>query len=519
MTNIEQRLAQCEKRIREHYDHGQRITKLEHHCHTMTGHPNMYTGDVELCHHQPQQDAKPVLLTLEQRMAEAEKCQRRHREQSLVLVPKETKPDADEAAVCPPMPIIHVCGTWSVAGAKVTAGEAYEQIWKIIDHKNTRLNAKDDQIAALRRENETLRGSLELSGKMYQDKVQEVDRWIEREALACPEEQSFEETLEAYRADEAQQKEYLEMANAMNELLEAERDRLAARVAELEREAEQRVKGNAEARRVLIEAENKARAELATERALREQAWSCIKLIGRRLGWVETENDAAWQARIEDMAGRISAERDRLARELAEAKAHGKDMEALWDRNRSTLAARVAELERAALAERDAVTQACSAQIEGLKAERDKALAELARIHDALGVPTQHAGDADVDAVAGIVQLRAKLAAMAEKAEKANRALEMYAKAWHREVRMHYRQKVHEIDALVVATRKLVESEQAARADADALAEALRGAEKCLGYRQEHDCWPPAIEDRPDAVLRDARAALAAHDAARKETK
>lgn len=38
--------------------------------------------------------------------------------------------------------------------------------------------------------------------------------------------------------------------------------------------------------------------ERDTERALREHAWSVIKRIGALVGWVDREDDAAWQDRI-----------------------------------------------------------------------------------------------------------------------------------------------------------------------------------------------------------------------------
>ncbi len=54
--------------------------------------------------------------------------------------------------------------------------------------------------------------------------------------------------------------------------------------------------------RVIIEAlriqlEEKMK-QLETERVLRQHAWGVIKRIGKRVGWRDDENDAAWQERI-----------------------------------------------------------------------------------------------------------------------------------------------------------------------------------------------------------------------------
>ena len=95
--------------------------------------------------------------------------------------PEQPKPAGDNKAACPPMPIHHLDGRWKIAGEVVDGEQAADQFWKIIVHKNTTLDAKDEQIAAtngamlqVREDNEKLAAHVAELEAMIQPKDKQV---------------------------------------------------------------------------------------------------------------------------------------------------------------------------------------------------------------------------------------------------------------------------------------------------------------------------------------------------------
>lgn len=164
-------------------------------------------------------------------------------------------------------------------------------------------------------------------------------------------------------------------------------------------------------------------------------------------------------------------------------------------------------------------------------AERDKAQAELAAVKAELqGELAQERGSqSTLDAaretnavlrrhVGGEHQLRAALAAMTERAEKAESDAAGRARfeQWYRETMEERDQKTEECGYYLGETKRLAGELLVARADANALAKALREAVAAFhAYQMDAECAPTA--KHRDMIHR-IDAALAAHDARRAGT-
>ncbi len=103
-----------------------------------------------------------------------------------------------------------------------------------------------------------------------------------------------------------------------------ERDRVTADLTAAKAATDEAIKLS----NVSHEMARKAKGELETERVLRQHAWGVIKRIGKRFGWVNREDDAAWQERI---VGLVEAAQKRIA-----------DLEALIAAPRTTLRQQIA---------------------------------------------------------------------------------------------------------------------------------------------------------------------------------
>lgn len=125
--------------------------------------------------------------------------------------------------------------------------------------------------------------------------------------------------------------------------------------------------------------------------------------------------------------------------------------------------------------------------VDAVKSERQNTLARVAELERQIVGEMREADSKRAERDVAIRELgvtRAELKIARERSENWEQTLDMFARAWHREVRMHYRQKVHEVDALVVATRKLVESEQAARDEVKRLKDQIGGFPNLDAMRQ-----------------------------------
>lgn len=110
--------------------------------------------------------------------------------------------------------------------------------------------------------------------------------------------------------------------------------------------------------------------------------------------------------------------------------------------------------------------------------ERDAALRELAREREQLAACT-----------AALTDTKAQLSEnhdCAAKLEKIIVAFDMCMKAWRRELGEFYTPKMHEVDALVLATRKIVAREKEAGAKVEMLTEELAGLRREMAHR--YDC-------------------------------